>query len=186
MTVQSDDESPSRDPEAHEWTRQASSALEDLTTRDPALAKQLSALFVAVVSEAARSRGFARSLSTALSVEVAEDKTDTARRPAGGKNRRASSIGERPKNRRLAGVLDPFAIYSESGEEVLRSRLSSLDLELLRDIVAEHGMDNDRLAMKWKDPTRVVDRIVDRVVARSAKGSAFRGDKTDARLGEGD
>lgn len=35
-------------------------------------------------------------------------------------------------------------------------------------------MDHDRLAMKWKDPTRVIDRIVERVVARAAKGSAFR------------
>lgn len=37
------------------------------------------------------------------------------------------------------------------------------------------GEDNDRLAMKWKDEQRVIDRIVDRVTARSAKGSAFRG-----------
>jgi hypothetical protein len=28
--------------------------------------------------------------------------------------------------------------------------------------------------MKWKDPTRVIDRIVERVVGRLAKGSAFR------------
>jgi hypothetical protein len=44
----------------------------------------------------------------------------------------------------------------------------------LRDIVAEHGMDNDRLAMKWKDSARVIDRIVERVASRLAKGPAFR------------
>ncbi|GAB3269394.1 hypothetical protein GCM10027449_03650 [Sinomonas notoginsengisoli] len=49
-----------------------------------------------------------------------------------------------------------------------------MDLEHLRDIVAEHGMDHDRLAMKWKDPNRVIERIVDKVAARATKGSAFR------------
>jgi hypothetical protein len=43
-------------------------------------------------------------------------------------------------------------------------------LEQLRDIVAEHGMDNERLAMKWKDPQRVIDRIVDRVASRAVRG----------------
>ena len=51
----------------------------------------------------------------------------------------------------------------------------TLDLEQLRDIVAEHGMDHDRLAMKWKDRQRVITRVVERVAARTAKGSAFRG-----------
>jgi hypothetical protein len=56
----------------------------------------------------------------------------------------------------------------------LRNRLGSLDLEQLRDILAEHRLDHDRLAMKWKDPARVIDRIVERVAARASKGSAFR------------
>jgi hypothetical protein len=50
-----------------------------------------------------------------------------------------------------------------------------LELEELRDIIAEHGMDADKLAMKWKDASRLVERIVERVGARSEKGSAFRG-----------
>jgi len=35
-------------------------------------------------------------------------------------------------------------------------------------------MDTDRLAMKWRDPSRVVNRIVERVIDRAAKGDAFR------------
>jgi hypothetical protein len=70
--------------------------------------------------------------------------------------------------------LDPFALYANGGEDGLRTRLEALDLEQLRDIIAEHGMDHDRLAMKWKDQARVVERIVERVGTRSAKGSAFR------------
>jgi hypothetical protein len=71
-------------------------------------------------------------------------------------------------------MIDPFAVYNDGGEAGLRERLASLDLEQLRDIVSEHGMDYDKLAMKWKTPERVVERIVDRVVTRLAKGSAFR------------
>jgi len=65
-------------------------------------------------------------------------------------------------------------VYEQEGEGELRRRLADLELEQLRDIIAEHGMDNDRLAMKWKDVNRVIDRIVSRVVDRAAKGDAFR------------
>ena len=41
-------------------------------------------------------------------------------------------------------------------------------------MIAEHGMDTDRLAMKWPDPERVVARIVDRVIERATKGDALR------------
>ena len=84
---------------------------------------------------------------------------------------------EQPKkiNRRAPGVFDPFAVFYEGGSEGLRTRLDALGLEQLRDIVAEHGMDNDRLAMRWKTRDRVISRIIDRVEARAAKGSAFRG-----------
>ncbi len=78
-------------------------------------------------------------------------------------------------NRRKPGVIDPFAVFADSGESGLEERLMTLDLEQLRDIVAEHGMDHDRLAMKWKDRQRVITRVVERVAARTAKGSAFRG-----------
>ena len=148
-------------------------ALQSLASRDPTLAKQLAAVFIVVVREAASSGRFSQSLAEALATAQV---TSTPRRSSNSR-KRSEPTGARPKNRRLAGVVDPFIIYSESGEQELRSRLTDLHLELLRDIVAEHGMDNDRLAMKWKDPARVIERIVDRVVARSAKGSAFRGDR---------
>lgn len=61
-------------------------------------------------------------------------------------------------------MIEPFAVFAESGEAGLRSRLGELTLEQLRDVVSEHGMDHDRLAMKWRDPQRGIDRIVDRVV----------------------
>lgn len=136
-------------------------AIESLSTRDPHLAGQLARLFAAIAAEAGRGPRLANALAKALREPA----------PVGRQSRVASS---RSSNRRNAGPLDPFAVYVEGGEELLRKRLTSLPLDELRDIIAEHGMDNDRLAMKWKDPRRVIDRIIERVESRSEKGSAFR------------
>lgn len=110
---------------------------------------------VAVVAEAGRSARFANALEAAL-------------------NRTGERTTPKRTGRRAKGPFDPFAVYAETGEDGLRKRLGTLGLEQLRDIVAEHGMDHDRLAMKWKDTGRVIDRIVEKVAARTAKGSAFR------------
>jgi hypothetical protein len=66
------------------------------------------------------------------------------------------------------------------GEDVLRKRLSLLELEQLKDVVAEYGMDAGKLVMKWKDTMRIIDRIVELSLARSTKGDAFRADKPPA------
>ncbi|MEV6287905.1 hypothetical protein [Kribbella sp. NPDC051770] len=134
-------------------------AIAGLRQRDPELAATLTRLFTAVALEASRGPRFANSLSKAL------------RGPA---SPSSSARTRRPQNRRNPGPFDPFVSYANGGEIHLRTLLGALDLEALRDIVAEHGMDTDRLAMKWKDPDRVIERIVERVVDRSTKGAAFR------------
>ncbi|MFH8794391.1 hypothetical protein [Streptomyces sp. NPDC017941] len=141
---------------------EAAEALLKLGASDPDLAGTLARVLGVVASEAARTTRFARSLSRAL----APPEPHTASRPV-----------ERPRrsSRRASGVIDPFAVFAEAGEVGLRARLGELILEQLRDIIAEHGMDHDRLAMKWKDPQRVIDRIVERVESRTEKGAAFRG-----------
>ncbi|MEW2075332.1 MULTISPECIES: hypothetical protein [unclassified Streptomyces] len=141
--------------------RETEEALIKLGASDPELAATLARVLGVVASEAARTARFARALGKAL----APPGPQTAPRPA-----------ERPRrSRRAPGVIEPFAVFAESGEAGLRSCLGELDLEQLRDIISEHGMDHDRLAMKWKDPQRVIDRIVERVESRTAKGAAFRG-----------
>ncbi|MFI5571500.1 hypothetical protein ACIA6T_30000 [Streptomyces sp. NPDC051740] len=140
--------------------REAGEALIKLGASDPELAATLARVFGVVASEAARTPRFARALGKALTPDP-----QTAPRPA-----------ERPRrSRRAPGAIEPFAVFAEYGEAGLRSSLGELDLEQLRDIISEHGMDHDRLAMKWKDPRRVIDRIVERVESRTAKGAAFRG-----------
>ncbi|MFC8422750.1 hypothetical protein ACFUN7_18045 [Streptomyces sp. NPDC057236] len=160
MTEQSDTRPDGGSP-LYAPVREAEEALIKLGASDPELAATLARVLGVVASEAARTPRFARALGKALTPPDPQ----TAPRPA-----------ERPKrSRRAPGAIEPFAVFAESGEAGLRSSLGELDLEQLRDIISEHGMDHDRLAMKWKDPRRVIDRIVERVESRTAKGAAFRG-----------
>ena len=141
--------------------REAQEAVMALAERGhPELASALSRLVAAVASEALRTPRFARALTQALVDQTLDVAVKAPPKRSG---------------RRSPGMFDPFAVFAEGGSEELRTRLDALDLEGLRDIVAEHGMDSDRLAMKWKARDRVIGRIIERVEARAAKGSAFRG-----------
>ena len=135
----------------------AAESLVKLDVSRPEAAEILAKLVGVVADEAARTPRFAKALTAALSSGIVEPPP---------KQKRAS--------RRAPGVIDPFAIYGDVGEDGLRQQLGQLNLEQLRDIIAEHGMDHDRLAMKWKTPKRVIDRIVEKVSTRTVKGSAFR------------
>ena len=124
-----------------------------------AIRKVLRDLAIAVADEAAQNPQFARRLG-----EILEPTSSQTRR-------RASA--RRPAHRRAPAVLDPVAVVRD-GEDALRSQLASLDLERLRDIVAEHGMDQGRLVMRWKTPARIIDKIVEISLGRARKGDAFR------------
>lgn len=76
-------------------------------------------------------------------------------------------------NRRPRAILDPVRL-ARQGEPILRAELSRLDLEQLRDVVAEYGMDTGKLVLKWRTPNRIIDRIVEVSMNCARKGSAFR------------
>jgi hypothetical protein len=128
------------------------------------LKKTLSALVSAITEEADRNDAFKASLERALNID------HTA-----GDVRQVPGIGETPRRggRRTPAVLDPVEL-ARQGEDVLRARLSTLNLEQLRDVVAQYGMDPGKLVMKWKDSNRVMGRIVELALARATKGDAFR------------
>ncbi len=129
---------------------------------------QLRALFDAIVAEAERSPAFARRLQDALAGLSA------ATAPAA-KAPKAAASPSAPKRggRRAPSALDPFAAYAE-GEPTLRARLGELSIDQLKDIVAEHGMDPSKLAMRWKTPAKLIDLIATTVRDRAEKGDAFR------------
>ena len=121
-----------------------------------------------VIDEAERNPKFAEQLWVVFESAMPTDSAKPTR-PA---NESDSRIG-RPSNRRPPSVLDPVALAAQ-GEEILRAELEPLTLEQLKDIVADYGMDREKLVMKWKTPNRVIERIVEIAVSRAHKGEAFR------------
>lgn len=114
---------------------------------------KLEAVFREVVAEAQRNADFAARLEQAL----------------------ATDSPKRTSRRRAPGRLDPFDVLA-SGEDTLRIHLAELSVEELKDVVAEHGMDHTKLAMRWRRPERLIELIVNETKARLAKGDAFRSD----------
>lgn len=130
--------------------------------------KLLTALVREVADEADRNPAFRQRVEQVLGVIVAS--------PQVAATPRASSKNEEPKrpsNRRAPAVLDPVQL-ARQGEDMLRAALGKLDIEQLRDVVADYGMDTGKLVIKWRTPDRIIDRIVEVSRQRAHKGSAFR------------
>lgn len=127
--------------------------------------RTLIALGQAIADEAERNVDFRARVESALGID---QRSLSRSEPANGTARRKGG-------RRTPAILDPVEL-ARQGEGTLRTRLATLDLEQLRDVVAQYGMDPGKLVMKWKDPTRVVGRIVEVAIARATKGNAFRSD----------
>lgn len=128
---------------------------------DPAITEPAVRLLTAVLEESAASGRFRRRLAASL---------------AAGSAPTAEPAPARRTGRRPPGRIDPYAVLAEVSEPGLRLALEKLSVEELKDVVAQHGMDRDRLAMKWKDPERLIGRIIETAVSRSGKGDAFRRD----------
>ncbi len=127
--------------------------------------EKLTSLLEVILAEAHRNPAFAESLERAL-----RDRGEVA-----GEGRSGAATGsesERKANRRSKAVLDPFELFT-AGEPRLREALAGLNLEQLKDVVAEYGMDRSRLALKWKSADRLIALIVDTVNTRARKGTAF-------------
>ncbi len=125
----------------------------------------LTRLFREVVAEADRNPEFGEKLLSAVSAVVQPKAQPGPERP---------KITLKRPNRRASGPFDPFAVGRAEGLSALRARLGTLNLDQLRDIIAEHAMDGSRLALKWKAPERLIDLITTTVVGRTSKGDAFR------------
>ncbi|WP_292591283.1 hypothetical protein [Mesorhizobium sp.] len=118
--------------------------------------KTLNELIRAVVDEAERNPVFARRIEEALGLEKKPKK----------------HILSRAAHRRTPAVLDPVDL-ARQGEAALRHRLGELNLEQLKDVVADYGMDPGKLVLKWKTPDRIIDRIVEVSIGRAKKGEGF-------------
>lgn len=79
-----------------------------------------------------------------------------------------------PKRRRRPAPLDPYAVVNSDGADGLRHQLQRLNIEELKDIIAEYGMNYDGRAMSWHDHNRFVERIVEKADFGATQGKAFR------------
>lgn len=118
--------------------------------------QRLRELFAVIVEAVKNDSGLAERVGRALGIAT----TEPRKRLKG-------------RNRRNPAPFDPFIDYAQ-GEEVLLARLRQLDIEALKDIVAQYGMDPSKLALRWKTPERLVSFILSTVRARSTRGDAFR------------
>jgi hypothetical protein len=120
------------------------------------LKKALSDFARAVFEEAERNPAFASRIEEALGL----------------KEKVSKQKGSRGARRRAPAILDPVEL-ARQGEPILRAQLSELNLEQLKDVVAEYGMDPGKLVLKWKTPERIIDRIVEVSLGRVRKGEGF-------------
>ncbi|ABA04097.1 hypothetical protein Nwi_0832 [Nitrobacter winogradskyi Nb-255] len=118
--------------------------------------RTLNELVRAVVDEAERNPEFARRIEEALGLQ------EKPKKP----------VLSRASHRRAPAALDPVEL-ARRGELELRARLAELNLEQLKDVVADYGMDPGKLVLKWKTADRIIDRIVEVSIGRARKGEGF-------------
>lgn len=101
--------------------------------------------------------------------------SEAARDPEFGRALRRAVDSALPKkrSRRQPAAIDVFAAYARGGESELREALAFLTVDQLKDVVAQHGMDRAKLAMKWRTPQRLIELIVTQTISRAHKGEAF-------------
>ncbi|MEA5155275.1 hypothetical protein [Raineyella sp.] len=83
-----------------------------------------------------------------------------------------------PKRRRQPSPLDPYAVAAADGADGLRDQLMRLDIEQLKDVIAEYGMNYDGRAMSWHDQHRLVNRILEKTDFGATQGAVFRSGTT--------
>lgn len=87
---------------------------------------------------------------------------------------KSTSRSKKRRTRRRASVFDPVELYHQKGKKHLRQQLQQLEVDQLKDMIAEHGMDSSRRAMRWKKRDRLIELIVQTASCRARQGDAFR------------
>lgn len=118
--------------------------------------KALSELARAIADEAERNPEFARRVEEAICIKEKPKKSGSSR----------------AAHRRAPAVIDPIELARE-GEAILRAHLAELDVEQLKDVVADYGMDPAKLVLRWKSTDRIIERIVEVAIGRARKGEGF-------------
>ena len=84
------------------------------------------------------------------------------------------TIDEVVANENYPSITELFSIYSKSGQEELSKVLEKYEIEQLKKIVAENGLDPIKKVRRWKTKEKVMDFILNDISQRMSHGSAFR------------
>lgn len=146
-------------------------ALAQLDAKNPQAAQLISGITRVIIEEADRSSKFAAALTGVLDALRAEQPSSISATAVTPRKRTAA-----PKKRvaRQPGVLDPFVVYRQTGGAGLADRLSALNIDQLRDIIAEQELDTRKETGRKRKPEVLVAWLVERVEASENKGSVFR------------
>lgn len=164
------------DLQASSGQARLSDAMQALAANRPELAAILGGFLAVVAEEALRNRGFAEQLNDVLNNDHGGSAAAALLPVPAAPPAVATGTPTRAKRSpRPPGPWDPFVVYADGGEVGLREQLGQLELEQLRSMIVEHGLDRDGRVVRLKTISKVIERIVDRVVDRATKGDAFRG-----------
>lgn len=72
-------------------------------------------------------------------------------------------------------TINPIAIVSSEGENVLLGKLNDLEIPELIAIIKKYGFDKTRKSYKWKTKEKIVKLIKDKVCSSSKRGDVFSG-----------
>ncbi|RUL52019.1 hypothetical protein [Lysinibacillus antri] len=78
-----------------------------------------------------------------------------------------------PKKRNPA-PFNPEIVLEEKGEEELLHALKALDVDGLKDIVSQFGMDPAKNVMRWRKKDKYIAHIFEVTQNRLKKGNVFR------------
>lgn len=147
-------------------------ALLKMGTTDAVASVLLAKLVQVVAEEAARTPRFAKAIASALTVAAGEEELAVPMSAPAPPPVKKRATPRRPK--RSPGAFDPFEVFKELGEEALTVRLSSLDLDGLKDIIAEQELDTHKEIGRKRNTDLIVVWVVERVKTLASKGDAFR------------
>ena len=118
----------------------------DAVTDAEDVSARLEKLFGAILAHAKANPEFAQELDQALAGEV------VAAAP--------------PPPKRNPAELDPFKVYEQGWESMLRQRLTRLDDEKLRDVIHKYGLDERGKTGKLKDEDKLREWIVKAILEK--------------------
>ncbi|MBV7504823.1 hypothetical protein KW850_06040 [Bacillus sp. sid0103] len=130
-----------------------------LDYNEPNIRKQIAAILITVAKKIEEDEEFAKSIFDCLDERGEEIK----------------NINNKKKSTKTTPTYDIniFEIYQKEGPQGLLLFLESLDLQGLKKIVVQNGLDPAQKVRRWRVKGKIISHIVDTVGKQMSKGEAF-------------